>query len=612
MRSGQTEIIIIVGLVVVVGAVVFLAVQGLLPTDIPITGIDNQKRVIENSVLDFITEATLKSIDNVTSFGGYVNPNFPLGSVNLNGKPVPYWHTGDETEIPDIKRNLVDGITEYLNQNKKYIIEGKSVTIDDALVSVNLQNDKAIVTVTMPTTFWFDEKPHPIQQPYVVEIPTRLGKISAFSKSFLTEQGSNAPIETFTLSTMMLSPFEENTRTIPILIQLTECGESVYKSWYDIKPEVEAAIEATLARTYLPGEYPINTLRTSSGPKYSLPPLDNNDYSDLDVTFHTPDDFELNPSTLQIEPNPIISVAKPIPLTTVCVSDPIIVKYFLTYPIIVRAKDDLTGNTFQFVTQAYIKDNRPVSYDTGFDFGDQERTCANAQCSINMNARNSLGEPLTGAHVSFMGCVLGQTDSSGLIQGQAPCGVGVLRFDSNGYASHEEMKSTSNENQENELVGTVEMNAVPVINMKFYQVVVQNWTGGQYAIPNGGIEEIDGDLRLDFSPRTTSRTYSPIVATGPSATVSHLVEDNYLVAGVLTESDSTRMLGGFGDEYTLTASDKNLYIYIPIMVGIDSLDEEGKALSAFIMSSILRQCGIGPVRNSKFIQTEGCVANVGV
>ena len=430
MAKGQAEFAVIIGIVIVAAVVIIYAFPSITPRIMPPGKYDTFKASFESLVRDGAQDTMSK----LSVYGGYLdNSSFQLGSVIFLGKEVPYWQYNGNVKFPDVKANLVQGVSGYLARNKEGFIQEMKMSgleIGEPKVSANVLAGKAIITVSMTTKI--DGTNYP--QPYTVEVQSRLGEIEEFSKAFAQYDKASRPLEYYTLSSMMISPMEGDAHSIPFFVSLTECGDYLFKGWYDLKPSVEGVVRATLAQTYMPGKAPLNTMMTSSSPKYALVPMNGKRYENLDVGFFVPDDFSLTPSEFQFSPDPISTSSKIIPLVGQCQSDPIYVNYYLTYPAIVRVKDPLTNNVFQFAVHVYIKDNKPGDWSgTGYETDAQKQICSNPQCLAQITVKSASGNPVDSASITFMGCSLGRTDSRGVLSVTAPCGIGPIQAYREGY-----------------------------------------------------------------------------------------------------------------------------------------------------------------------------------
>ncbi|UCD07866.1 MAG: carboxypeptidase regulatory-like domain-containing protein [Candidatus Aenigmatarchaeota archaeon] len=605
-RKGQVEFIVILGLLVVIAVVVFYAYQsGILG---PVVSPDVS--LAEESVRNLIRTGAYQTLNNMSLYGGYLNADsFQLGSLTFNGREVPYWQKNGQIQYPDLHSNFKEGVKNYLLQYKDGFAnayteqEGKELIIGEPSISANFLNDKIDLLVNMPTTLDGNTVP----QPYSVSIPTRFEETNDFSTGFLTFSGTNRPLEYFTLGSMLFSPIEDGEHDVPFYIHLTQCGDMVYKDWFDVKNGIEYAIKTTLAHTYMPGKYPTNVLHTTSHPKYSIPPINGNEYENIDITFHLPDDFELNPKNLQFTPSPIFVQAEPIPMTTICDSDPMFVQYYIIYPTIVRVKDPLTGNSFQFATEVFIFNNTPGDWGVPSDYLPSPGICENPGCSIDITVRDSDGNSIPSVSVTFMNCLLGRTDSSGRFLGSAPCGIGPLEVYKQGFGSYKEMKSSD------DIEGlSITLSKTPAVNLHFYEVEVQNITlTKRYKISSGAISYIntrhpDEFVNLNFYSYVRNQFYQRFF-NNKIGRITAIPADVYYVSGTLI-SDA-EAVGGVMVEYILEEEldGKDLYVYLPYIVEFGQIEEEVEFMTGVQdMTRLLEACGLGPIRDTPVQNFGGC------
>jgi len=612
-RKGQVEFIVILGLLVVIAVVVFYAYQsGML---VPVVSPDVS--LAEESVRNLIRAGAYQTLENMSLYGGYLNADSSqMGSLTFNGKEVPYWQKGGQIKYPDLHSNFKEGVKNYLLQNKDsfavaYMEEyGKELVIGEPAVSANFMNDKIDLLINMPSTLDGNAVP----QPYIVSIPTRFEEIRDFSTGFLTFSSTNRPLEYFTLGSILFSPIEDGEHDVPLYIHLTRCGEMVYKSWWDVKPGMEYAIKTTLAHTYMPGKYPQNVLHTTSHPKYSIPPINGNEYGNIDITFHLPDDFELTPSIFQFTPNPIFVQAEFIPMTNICQSNPVFVQYFLLYPTIVRVKDPLTGNSFHFATEVLIFNNTPGDWGAtpGYQPSLQRMICENPGCLIDITVEDSSGNPISPASVTFMGCMLGRTDSSGKFSKSAPCGIGPLEVHRDGFGTYKEMKSSD------EIEGlTIRLAKIPVVNLHFYEVEVQNLSlSRQYLINPDAISYLntkhpDELVHLTFYSYINNQFYQRQFDE-KIGRITHIPSDDYIISGTLASGDIS--VGGILVNYTLgeELDGKDLYVYLPYIQEFSQAQNEVEAAEGIQdLTSLLEKCGLGPIRDTPVENFNGCVRSYG-
>ncbi len=598
IRKGQAELIILVGIIVVFVAVVFYTYQSSLFTA-PVTP---ETENIRNTIENFIREGARDTLRTMYDYGGYLEAQ--PGSVIFLGKEIPYWQKSGQVSYPDVRQNLVQGVTSYLNENKdslEAMLAGKNVTLGTAYVSAVILGSQITLTVNMPTQYMEQS----LQQPYVVTVPSKLGEIYEFSKGFAAQEATSRYFEYFTVSSMMISPFEGGVQAVPVVVLLTQCGEMVFKTWFDIKPGMEDVIKTTLAHTYMPGKSPLGVMHKTSFPKYMIPEIGNKAYEDLNISFHLPDDFELTQSNFQFTPNPISAFTEPVPMTSQCYSNPVYVKYAVNYPVIVRVKDSLTGDSFHFAIDVSIYDNAPrpwTSDTTGYTPEVQQEICENQLCTASITVTDSSGAPVSGAEASFMGCPIGRTDSNGIVTASIPCGIGPLVIYKNRYQTFEQMMSSDH------LEGTtISIEKIPVVNLNFYEVnIVNNTLTDEYWIRVGDVNMIDDitdeTIHIIFYDLSTGETYERIYE-NRQATIRHIPPGSYAVTAMLSSPDMAIMYGAVLTTLTITEDmdGGTLYVYLPYNFEFkDITDSVEKTVASRTLTAVLEECGIGPISSEQY------------
>jgi len=604
MAKGQTEIVVVLGIVIVAIVVILYAVPNILPSDVP-QAIKAKYDSVKASFESLVMDGAQDTMRRLSVNGGYLdNQSFQLGSVTFLGKEVPYWQHNGQVKYPNVKDNFIRGLREYLVNNKDTVAQTLNmagVELGDPQVSANFLANKIVITVNMPVTIDGTK----VSKPYSVEVQTRLSEIDEFAKGFAAYDASKRPFEYYTLSSMIISPIEQDVHTVPTFIFLTECGDYVFKSWWDVKPEMENVIKTTLGQTYMPGKAPNNTMMTSGSPKYMLVPINGKRYETLDVNFHLPDDFALDQASFQFSPDPIMVTSKIIPMVGQCQSDPVYVNYYVSYPVIVRVKDSLTQNVFQFSLHVFIKDNKPgVWTASGYETDIQKQICSNPQCTAGITLKDSAGMPVDYASITFMGCDLGTTNAQGVLMAPAPCGLGPIQIYKQGYDTYSRMESSDR------LPGlTISLLKTPSITAHFYQVIVQNLSlNGKYDISLNAVNALQTGqvVYMNFFDIANVKSYQAGYSTA-GGQISGMPAGYYVIGGTLLSKGTE--LGAFIINYSLSESldGKDLYIYLPDELGYQSLtDSAQKAGATVTLTNVLIKCGLGPLSLSEIKNFKGC------
>lgn len=598
-RKGQIEFAVIAGLVVLIAVVIFFTLQAGTITP----PVSPDVRTVQNSMENFIRGAAHEILRNMSMYGGYLGPGFL--SVTYMGEPVPFWHMNGQISVPDAESNLVQGVSNYLAGNRESFAAsfgGKNVTVGAPQVTANILASQIDFTVNMPTTV----NGVSVQQPYMVTIPTKFGEQYEFSSSFVNFVNTNRPFEYFLINAMIISEYDGLVQKVPVYIHLTQCGDFVFKTWWDIKPDMEYMINSVLAHTYMPGKVPLNVMHETSYPKWPIPSMNGKEYQGVNITFDLPDEFELVQENFQLSPNPITVFAQPIPLVGVCTSEPVYVNYYLSFPVIVRVNDPLTGNTLRFAIHVYVLDNEPGSWTniSGYEPNIQTQICQAQQCSAKITVENSGGDPVPYAAVNFMGCSLGRTSSGGVLETTAPCGIGPLQVYKEHHAAYDEMTTSD------DTAGgiTVTLEKIPYVNIRLYEVNVFNNTAiNKYQIPADSINPIDSfEARpeaayLTFFKSPEGKSYERIFDSR-GGLIRTIPPASYYVAGMLLDSETfASSYGGFAAEFTLREDmdGHDLYIYLPYVFGFDSLDTNTSLRTIVSMTNLLEECGIGPISETE-------------
>ncbi len=598
---GQAEAVIILAIIIVAVLVSVYMLQ-LSELDIPFLSSPAQ-RLARESAENSIRSATLDALRSLSLNGGYPDPQ--QGSVSLGGETVPYWMLNGQISMPDFRGSLEEGTRKRITDTMPLLeksLEGSGVAFGEPQVSVSILPDRIDVAVNMPTTV----KGESIPQPYRVSIRSLLSESLEFSANFLESQKANRFFEVFTVSSMLYSDIEGEIQKVPVQILLTDCGQSVQKTYEEIRPEVEKVVKSTVAHTYLPGQYPEGIIDQAGFPKYSLISYDGNEYSDLDVNFWLPDGFSLDRNMLAFSPEPITATAQQIPLTGLCESEHIYVKYSVHYPVIVSVEDPLTRIPLRFAFNAIIFDNMPAPYE---DLPQLQPTyCDNPQCTMDLTVVDSSGRPLDNAFVSFIGCGMGETSEGRLVAG-APCGLGSLYVSKDGYTPYADLHNSDS------IRGlTVELRKRPLVSLKFWEVNVRKeppvyrileGVGGNSDITpvrDGAIvimTLISNETGLQFSPSYESK-----------GGYLDLPAGNYIIQGSLVEQDTVKALGSFITTFELMESHagKDIHIYLPYTFGYAGLQtDEERYLASLELTALLDACGIGAIREAELESFGGCV-----
>ena len=607
-NKGQIEVIALFGIIFVVVIVLVYAFQsGMLNLSPVPAGVAEKQKEVKSSIENFVRLGSKDIIANMSLYGGYLSEEEFTSDVEFNGRPVAYWqHNGVTTRPQNIQNKFMTALTDYVKGNIDTIMENLDVnaTYDASLVSVSgsILADNIIVHVYLPVYV----EDYLIPQPIEVVVPTKFGKIldlaGAYQGGLLDFMNVNRPFEYFTLSSMIVSPIEDNQPSVPFYIVLMNCGESYVKSSFQIMPQVETMIKKTLSNTFMPGKVPENTLDVSSSVKYVLPRINNNAYSDLKVSFHVPDDFELTTQNFQMDPTTVVSYARNIYMTSVCMSDPVYINYYIKYPMVVRITDPDTRNTFHFAYDVYINENGPGSWTGGgqIDPTLQADICSDNICEASVTVRDTSGSPIMGADVAYMGCYVGKTDDLGFVYGRIPCGAGQLQVFKDGYSLWERGKPYYDiENYEVTLKKLIDVDVV-------VHEVHLNKRSASYIIDEIRPMPDDRNFRFVYKPIGETycegtNTYCDRVLDSAAGEIGNVVVGDHAVSASIVSSDWNKLYGMVVGSYTFTEGQdgKTLHVYIPTSLEFQNLDEGARSDYVNAYMTALQIAGITPITENE-------------
>ncbi|MBU0953488.1 MAG: hypothetical protein KKA90_03650 [Nanoarchaeota archaeon] len=608
MRVGQTEFFAILGIIIVAVVVIayaFLA-GDLTPSPVP-SGVAEKQRTVEATIENVIHGAVIDTLQKLSRNGGLLTPT--QDGVSFLGRKVTYWSKQGAVSIPPVESNFRVGVADYLEANLPGAIESltiPNVVTGSPLVDSTIRSGEIAVTVQLPVSV----EGYAINKPFSVTVPTAFGEVLDFAEHYVTSDKQKTYLAHFTIISMALSPLENKVQTTPLLVTTYDCSDHITKTYDEFRTAVEERIAVTLAHTYLPNKVPQNTFTSSASPKYGLPEINGKIYEALDVSFHLPDGFSLNPSTFQVDPNTLVVIPELVPLTGKCRSDPILVKYSMTYPAIVRVKDSLTDNIFQFAVDVTIKENTPDLTATIVSPipEEQQALCASSLCYSSITVSTTDGSPIKDATVTYLGCTLGKTDATGTFSNLVPCGVGPLRITAANYEDYLQNKDPA------EIVDVhATLQKQPSIRLNFYDVFITNNTVSEtYQIFTNDINPIRTKYPTEvvhlFLESQNGKHFLQEFGLTSQITVPKISPGQYFVNGLLLDEEDFTMYGAMTTNYQITEDldGKDLYVYLPYYLGFSFGNEQEAVARMIILSEVLKRCGIGPVLEAPFPANKAC------
>ncbi len=564
--KGQTEIVIVLAILVIVIAVVMFSFGGIvkkppLPENLAGLG-DSLKTEVEKSVLD----GSRTAVKTASLNGGYLSTtNLPV-TVNYKGSNVAYWQFTNISfalSRDQVAKEIAKGVKESLKNIDPQVLSskiGKPVSlgnVNDATVNVEIKDVEIVVKIGLPLSL----DNFGVADQLEISVPSTLGKSLDFATDLITknlqknrndrgEEYENRFFEWFTLTSLYsyrLNGVDGQPKVPATSGPLIGCGKSIYKTWFDVRPEMENLLKGALKNVYIVGTTPKNITSTSSFQSHTLPI-----YTDQKVSFDLGE--PLSEKSFQMYPNPLTVRTVAAPYTTLCVSPPVVVNYWLLYPVVAEVGQG--EDAFRFAFTVYVNGDGPGEYQSATRVIDawkqQVQTCQQAQCDGTVVVEDADG-PLGLAHVNYAGCYLGRTDRNGVLSTKIPCGISVLEINKGDHILFSEVSGSTDLEYK-----IVHLSKTPTLKLNLVLVEFSNQLG---SLKVDSVESNTKEVSLAFKTGDNQITLQSNDGFALTKDVSPGV--NSVVSLVRTGTGDT--LGGLFADYIVTEGNKELWVYVPVL-----------------------------------------------
>ena len=639
VKKAQAEIVVIIGVLVLAVAVVYYAVSGGFPSSsIPRNLYDRQK-----AFHDSFTALARKGADNalmvMEMHGGYPTAEI-LGNGTYDippfavfmGEGVTYWTRCEQNLTPsrkDVTHWLELAVENYIREHITEVTGSyKNVTIDLSRLSVSaniLSNPRKIdISVNLPTTV---DGYNMVSQfyPYKISLDSKLGEIYDFASDLSEAQSSKRFLEVFTIASIYMSAdAPDGYPKLPTGGFLTNCGETIFRTPDQISIYLKGIAEYVLTQTLWWQNMPVDP----SKPKvYAIDSeIMSTQYRDLNIQMYLPDDFQFTTQGSVVVKNNKRAFTSPMWTASDCLGV-YNMAYALSYPVIVRVKDPLSGYSFNFALFVFV-DNTAGKMQPGRcqDIKTAQDLCKEADCSARMKVTDEAGRPILGAVATFGDCGIGYSDSDGVIHGKIKCGTSELNIYMNSsYDYYNQNVSSSDIN------GTYVLHSITNITAHFNKVTIVDQGeirkcfvgkasdyifldfvsagGNLYTMTNIDPESIPENCTnqacLDECQKSLNIELCTSCASGCMGGVLDSTSNDFIPAGSY-DTNATMMnlyimkeTGGFIAPYALRASTKSIYIHVPETTPDYHLPES-KKLS---LVQDMKECQIEPISENTYPKT---------
>ena len=589
--KGQVEFVVILALIIIaISAIVLVSRQAIITPPTP-PGPPQEMRTIKDSIINLVRAGIKDQLTLIYNQGGMLSPT---KSVEFGMFDTQVWSECGETEIPDVSGQIGDGILAYLRQNLEDEMEffGKNVKFDFSKkrYDVDIRKDEVNIRIYLPT----EVEDYEIQQPYEVSVATKLYDVLDFSKNFVEDAAETRFFEGITIFSLVhANPEHENWP--PLTGIQTGCGNVLFKSRSDILPGIKGVIKYTVDHVV----WNTDALRLAENPFYEIHSVGGETYPGLRATFAYPPSWDSQISDyFMFAPEPLRVVPKPVmPMVPLCMA-PYSVAYTFRYPVIVMVEDSLLNQWFSFAIMVDIQNSQLG--DCTADFGEEseyfEICVNNANCDAKVTVKNSTGDPVEGADVSYYVCDIGLTDENGVVEGKIPCMVSELHVYREGYRSYGDL--FRQDEIEDIEVSLKEISYDVTIHLKGLKAEASGGSRSEgkfdsYTL-SGGPNDITDSSYFDDKELIVFMTFSPTQPnyfTGEDVSIMSINydEEGYLTSELeipsmqpveydftasVSDNETGRPLGYINTSFELGEDENEIYVYLPVVLKVDGSDWE--------------------------------------
>ncbi len=584
--KGQAEIIIVLGIVVVAVVGVLFATKtiSLLPPEPE--SVSALKNSLNSDIQRRISSDATQLIRKIAQNGGYLDldsdPKPP--ALDYLGNKVVFWQYGNTTITrtrADFEATLSAGLKESLKgiDPKSYqSVKGKDVSIGSPRsVEVKINDNDVQLKIDLPVSV----EGYDFGKPIEVKIPSSLGKAINFGNELIEksqkkelqitgydEDGEpvnrvsgveeNRLFERFIINSIRAyrESDEFGRPKIPSEGILTGCGTPpIVKTWFSLKPDVEDLIAGTLDNIYTAGKVPKGiTNRTSYLP--GVLPV----FTNLDVKFSLGN--ELDEKSFQVfqnngeDPGRVIIRTENFGYTTLCVSPPYRISYFLLFPVVAEVGDEDLKLKFAFHT--FVNGYKPGDWkDLGLTLGffDEEvKRCTVGRCPAKITAVDAAGA-VADADVFYSYCPLGKTDSEGVLEALVPCGISQLEITEKDHKLFKEVSSSDSVKDKTIRLARLSLVKIHIFNMEMVE------RAGVYTVADVRPNSESFTLSIGYGGETAPF----FVKTSDQELTTNLIPtlEDVALTTVVQKGDS--ILGGFDAAGKIPEGTTDLWFYNPVL-----------------------------------------------
>ncbi len=642
VKKAQAEFIVIAGILILALVAVYYAVSGNFQASNVPQGVYEKQKTIQESFLSMARKGADYTLKVMETHGGYPTVEL-LGEGNYEvpsyvvfmGEGVPYWARCQNDLTPsreDMTRWFRLSMEHYIQTHMNEITDvykNSSFDLSRLSVSVNILSspNKIDLTVNLPTKVDGYAMAGQLY-PYKISLDSKLGEIYDFAGDVSAAQSSKRFLEVYTTASIYMSKdAADGHAKLPTGGFLLDCGETVYRTPDQISSYLKEIAQYVITQTV----WWQNMTTDKSKPKvYAVnKEIMDREYRDLDISMYLPDDFNFETQGTIVAKNNKRAFTSPMWTSSDCFGV-YSIGYSVSYPVIFRVKDPLSGYSFNFAALVFVdKSGARMFPGRCEDIKTAEDACKSVTCSARIKVTDEAGKPIKEAVATFGECGIGYSDSSGIIEGKIKCGTEELNiYRNSSYDYYNENVSSSSIN------GTYILSSISNMTAYFNRVTISEQGIGQNLIKKCVMGKVTDYAFVDFvsgdKPYMITNIDSESVpencvdescmeqcqksmdieqcsqcAAKCTGNVLDSVSNDFIPAGIY-DTNATMLgmsimkeTGGFITPYSLKSSAKTIYINIPE----SSPEYQISTAKKLLLTQSLRECQIEPISESGYPKT---------